>query len=149
MDRRHLQTTTDSRPVAGVRLMLGIIFLMTGAMKLLVPELSQAWHGQLVAAQLPFIELTRWSVPFIEIFLGAILLIGLHARLAVLVVMGIMVVATYVHIVVDDPTLFPLQPSAPIIPAAVILMSLYVLWKGAGAWSADLKSHHSSSRGNT
>jgi uncharacterized membrane protein YphA (DoxX/SURF4 family) len=149
MDISNLQTTTDSRSVAGVRLMLGIIFLMTGAMKLLVPELGQAWHGQLIATHLPFTELTRWSVPFIEILLGVLLLVGLYARLAVVVVMGIMVVATYVHIVVDDPTLFPLQPTAPIIPAAVILMSLYVLWKGAGAWSADLKSLHSNSRGTT
>jgi len=120
--------------------MLGIIFVMTGTMKLLVPMLSDAWLGQLVAADLPLVELTRWSVPIIEIVLGVILLMGLYARVAVLFVMGIMVVATYVHVIVDNPTLFPLQPSEPIIPVAVIMMSILVLVKGAGAWSADLKA---------
>ena len=52
-----------------------------------------------------------------------------------------MIVATYVHIVVDDPALFPLQPDEPIIPIAVIAMSMVTLWRGAGAWSLDLKSN--------
>ena len=140
MHVRNLQTTTNSTLVAGVRLMLGLIFVMTGAMKLLVPMLGEAWLGQLLAADLPLVEWTRWSVPFIEIILGVALLFGLYARPAVLAVMGIMVVATYVHLVVDDPELFPLQPSEPIIPIAVFLMSIYVLLKGAGAWSADLQA---------
>jgi hypothetical protein len=60
--------------------------------------------------------------------------------LASLVVIGIMLVATYVHLVVDDPSLFPLQPSEPIIPIIVIAMASYVLWKGGGSWSRDLKA---------
>ena len=94
--------------------MLAVMFLMTGPMKLLVPTLAEAWAGQLVAAQLPFFELSRWTVPFIELSLGAILAIGIFVRLAALAVTGIMVVATYVHVIVDDPSLFPLQPSEPI-----------------------------------
>jgi len=54
------------------------------------------------------------------------------------VVIGIMTVATYVHVVVDDPSLFPLQPSEPIIPLAVIAMCVYLLWRGGGSWSKDL-----------
>ena len=54
--------------------------------------------------------------------------------------MGIMVVATYVHVVVDDASLFPLQPSDPLIPLTVIVLSLYLLCKGAGSWSLDLKA---------
>jgi len=49
-----------------------------------------------------------------------------------------MVVATYVHIIVNDPSLFPLQPHKPIIPIMVILMSIFILSRGAGAWSLDL-----------
>jgi uncharacterized membrane protein YphA (DoxX/SURF4 family) len=120
--------------------MLSIVFMMTGAMKLLVPMLAEAWSGQLLAADLPFYNLTRWTVPFLEIALGFVLGAGLLTRIAVLVVMGIMVVATYVHLVVDDPSLFPLQPSEPVIPVVVLLMSAYVLWRGAGAWSMDLRS---------
>ena len=120
--------------------MLAIIFLMTGPMKLLVPRLAEAWSGQLIAAQLPFYELTRWTVPFLELFLGVVLAIGLFVRPASLVVIGIMVVATYVHIVVDDPSLFPLQPSEPIIPILIIVGSIYLLLRGGGSWSKDLKS---------
>ena len=74
--------------------------------------------------------------------IGAVLALGIFVRPAVVVVMGIMVVATYVHLVVDDPALFPLQPSEPIIPLIVIVLSLYVLWRGAGAWSLDLRATH-------
>jgi hypothetical protein len=52
---------------------------------------------------------------------------------------GIMIVATYTHLVVDDATLFPLQPSEPVAPIVVMVMSALILWKGAGAWSLDLK----------
>jgi hypothetical protein len=57
-----------------------------------------------------------------------------------LVALAIMVVATYVHIIVDDPALFPLQPSAPVVPLGVIVLVAYVIWKGAGSWSLDLKA---------
>ena len=115
---------------------------MTGAMKLFVPTLAEAWSGQLLAANLPLYSLTRWTVPFVEILLGVALLVGTFARVAVVVVMGIMVVATYVHLAVDDPSLFPLQPSKPIIPVVVIALSAYILWRGAGAWSSDFHTTH-------
>jgi hypothetical protein len=43
--------------------------------------------------------------------------------------------AVYVHVVVDDPSVFPLQPNAPIIPIVVIGLTVYVLVAGTGAWS--------------
>ena len=46
-----------------------------------------------------------------------------------------MIGATYVHEVVDDPSVFPLQPNAPIIPAAVIVVSIVVLIGGTGSWA--------------
>ena len=57
-----------------------------------------------------------------------------------MVVLNIMAVATYVHLVVDDPALFPLQPAAPIIPAVVTLLAVYLLVKGGGSGSLDLKA---------
>ena len=132
-----IRRTADNKLAGRIRLLLGVLFLMTGAMKLVVPMLAEAWSGQLLAAELPFYSLTRWTVPFLEMFLGVVLLSGVFARVAVLVVINIMLVATYVHLVVDDPSLFPLQPSEPIIPIVVIAMSLYILWRGAGAWSLD------------
>ena len=138
------QSTKKESYTAAVRLMLALIFLMTGPMKLLVPSLGAAWSGQLVAAELPLYQITYWGVPFLEILLGVVLAIGIFARPASLLVIGIMIVATYVHIVVDDPALFPLQPDKPIIPIAVIAMSIVTLWRGAGAWSIDLKARQGS-----
>ena len=43
------------------------------------------------------------------------------------------------HLVVDDPTLFPLQPEEPIIPTIAIALCLYLLWIGSGSWSLDLR----------
>jgi uncharacterized membrane protein YphA (DoxX/SURF4 family) len=132
--------TRAEKPAGVTRLILGTLFVMTGLMKLLVPVLAQAWSGQLVAADLPFYTLTRWAVPFVEVGLGIVLLAGLFARLAGLVVITMMAVAIYVHMVVNDPALFPLQPSEPVIPLVVIILAAYVIWRGAGAWSLDLKA---------
>ena len=135
-----VRSTREDRLAGTLRLMLGVLFVMTGVMKLVVPVLADAWSGQLLASGLPFFTLTRWTVPFIEIAVGAVLLAGTHTRFASLVVIGIMIVATYVHLIVDDPALFPLQPSEPIIPMIVIGMASYVLWKGGGSWSRDLRA---------
>ena len=133
-----LRKTTANKRAGGIRLFLAALFVMTGTMKLVVPMLADAWSGQLLASGLPFYELNRWSVPLVEILVGVVLGLGLYTRPAAVVVIGIMAVATYVHFVVDDPSLFPLQPSEPIIPLAVIAMCVYLLWRGGGSWSKDL-----------
>ena len=138
-----LRRTSEDKLAGIVRLLLALLFLMAGAMKLLIPMLADAWSGQLLAANLPFYSITRWAVPFLEAFLGVALAVGLFARPAVVVVIGIMVVATYVHVAVEDLPLVPLQPSEPIIPLIVIAMSAYILWRGAGAWSLDLRATQS------
>ena len=138
MDVTRLRKTTDDKVAGSIRWLLAVLFVMTGTMKLVVPRLADAWSGQLLASGLPLYELSRWSVPFVEILVGVVLGVGFFTRLAAVVVIGIMTVATYVHIVVDDPALFPLQPSEPIIPLAVIVMCVYLLWRGGGSRSKDL-----------
>jgi len=133
-----VQKTTANKLAGGIRLFLAALFVMTGTMKLVVPMLADAWSGQLLASGLPFYELSRWSVPFVEILVGVVLAVGLFTRAAATVVIGVMAVATYVHVVVDDPSLFPLQPSEPVIPLVVIAMCVYLLWRGGGAWSKDM-----------
>ncbi len=105
---------------------------------MVVPTLGEAFAGQLVAANIPFYGLSLYAVPVVETVLGITLLFGLHARLSAVVAAVIMVVAVYVHLVVDDPSLFPLQPIEPVGPLVLLVALLYVLWKGAGAWSMDL-----------
>jgi uncharacterized membrane protein YphA (DoxX/SURF4 family) len=135
---KSLQKTRASNTALAVRIMLGILFLMTGLMKFAVPELRLAFSGQLEAAGIPFHSLNMWAVPATEVSVGVFLALGLFSRLASVVAIMTMLVATYVHLVVHDPALFPLQPEAPIIPIIVIVLSLYVLWKGSGSRSLDL-----------
>jgi hypothetical protein len=47
---------------------------------------------------------------------------------------------TGVHLVVDDPSRFPLQPNEPIVPLAVIAMNAYLIRRGGGAWSLDRRA---------
>ncbi len=140
MHQLMIRKTSDDKLAGGIRLLLAMLFLMTGVMKLVVPMLAEAWSGQLLAAGLPLYSITRWTVPFVEIGVGVVLGAGAFVRLAGIVVVGIMLAATYVHVVVDDPTLFPLQPSEPIIPLVVLVLTVYILWRGAGAWSLDLRA---------
>ena len=137
---QSLRRTRDDRVAAGIRIALGIMFVMAGVMKLVVPTLGAAFAGQLAGAEIPFQELNRWVVPFLEVGVGGALLIGFYTRIATLFVFGIMIVATYVHLVVDDPSLFPLQPEEPIIPAVVMILSVYVLLRGGGSGSSDLRA---------
>jgi uncharacterized membrane protein YphA (DoxX/SURF4 family) len=137
---RATRRTQSDRVAAGVRIAVGAVFVMTGVMKIAVPTLGAAFAGQLGAAEIPFQELSRWVVPFIEVGVGGALMIGFHTRIATLLVFNIMIVATYVHLVVNDPTLFPLQPEEPIIPAVVMVLSAYILLRGGGSGSLDLRA---------
>ena len=128
----------DKDLVAGVvRIFLGVVFLATGYMKVSDLTLWEAWSAQLSQAYIPFYELTRQVVPFVEMLTGAMLLVGFFTRIWLLVVIGLMIAASYVHIVVDDPNLFPLQPHEPVVPLALLALAGYVLIKGAGVWSLD------------
>ena len=140
MTWQSIRNTRDDRVAAGIRIGLGVLFVMTGVMKVVVPSLGEAFAGQLAGANIPLQDLNRWAVPFIEMAIGGALLIGFHTRLATLVVFNIMIVGTYVHLVVDDPSLFPLQPEEPIIPGVVMILSVYLLLRGGGSGSADLRA---------
>ncbi len=135
----RMQHTSRSTVVGVCRVMLGLLFLSSGVMKFAVPALRNAFSGQLTAAGLPLHAFNMWFVPLAEVVIGGMLLLGLFARLASLMGIGMMAVAIYVHLVVHDPALFPLQPQAPIIPAAAILLCLYVVWAGSGSFSMDLR----------
>jgi len=121
-----------------LRLLLGFIFFMAGILKVVVPHLGEAFSGQLVAAKIPAYELSFYAFPIVEMVLGITLLFGFHTRLSAAIASVSMVVAAYVHVVANDPALFPLQPVEPIGPIVLILMALYLVWRGGGSWSIDL-----------
>ena len=122
-----------------LRILVGLVFFMAGVLKIIVPSLGEAFAGQLIAANIPLHGAVLYSFPIIEAVLGILLLAGFHARIVASVAATSMVVATYVHIAIDDPSLFPLQPVEPIGPLVLLAMLIYTVIRGAGAWSIDLK----------
>lgn len=117
-----------------VRILVGGLILMSGVMKLAVPRLREAWSGQLRLARLPFYGPTFQLFPVVEVAVGVLLVLGVWTRPAAAVVLLMMLGAIYVHIVVDDPSVFPLQPNAPIVPVGVIALTVFVLVGGTGDW---------------
>ena len=137
---KKLRQTSSNKWMGTIRTMLGIIFLMTGIMKLTLAEFGSAWSIQLIEAEIPFFAFNLWFVPTLEIILGIILFIGYYSRIGALMIIPIMSIAIYVHITVSNPAAFPAQPQEPFIPIAVIIMAVIILIKGGGNWSLDLKN---------
>lgn len=137
---KNLKPTLPNKFVGAIRIMLGVIFIMTGTMKLTLADFSDAWSIQLIEADIPFYALNYRFVPVFEIFLGIILLLGYYSRIGAVMVLPVMLVAIYVHLTVINPAAFPAQPQEPYIPIAIILMALIVIKKGGASWSLDLKS---------
>jgi uncharacterized membrane protein YphA (DoxX/SURF4 family) len=135
-----LRRTSHDRLGGVLRIFVGLIFLMAGVLKVIVPSLGEAFFGQLVAANIPLPGFVRLTFPVIEMLLGILLLVGFHARISASAAAVSMVVATYVHIAIDDPSLFPLQPVEPIGPLVLLAVLIYTLIRGGGAWSLDLKA---------
>ena len=67
----RVRSTRPEKVARGIRVVLGVLFVMTGAMKLVVPMLAAAWAGQLAAADIPLPELNRSVAPFLEMGVGA------------------------------------------------------------------------------
>jgi len=133
----QLRKTSNDKIGGALRLLLGIVFFMAGILKVIVPSLGQAFAGQLAAASIPLQDIVLFTFPIVEMVLGVLLVVGFHARLSAAAAAVSMIVATYVHVAVEDPSLFPLQPVVPVGPLVLLFMALYVLWRGGGAWSID------------
>lgn len=134
----RLRNTAENKLAGSVRILLGLVFVMAGVLKVVVPHLGEAFEGQLLAAKIPLVEINLVIVPLAEMVVGLALLLGWQARLSAGIAAFLMVVATYVHLAVEDPSLFPLQPVEPIGPLLLLAGLLYIMLRGAGAWSMDL-----------
>ena len=74
---------TSADKIGGVmRVLLGAVFFMAGVLKIVVPSLGQAFSGQLVAANIPLQGVVLFAFPIVEMILGVLLVVGLHARIS-------------------------------------------------------------------
>jgi len=53
--------TSYNKLVGSICILLAVMFLMSGAMKLLIPMLAEAWSGQLLAANIPLYKVSLWT----------------------------------------------------------------------------------------
>jgi uncharacterized membrane protein YphA (DoxX/SURF4 family) len=120
------------------RLVLGLIFFMAGVWK--VFQLGPLEHARKYF--LPFSDtfLPVWSlwlvgvtIPFVELLAGALLLIGLRVREALIALGGVLVIVTFGHLLREP--LFNL--TGHVIPRLVPL--LFLLWcpREMDRWSLD------------
>ena len=109
------------------RLVLGLIFFMAGFWK--VFQLGPLEHARKYF--LPFADtfLPVWSlwfvgltIPFVELLAGALLLIGLRVREALLALGAVLVIVTFGHLLHDPLFNF----SSHVIPRLALL--LFLLW---------------------
>ncbi len=138
MNTSKIRETNDNRIIGSVRIMLGIIFMMTGVMKIALSKFGTAWGLQLTEANIPLSGFVFWFIPVLEIVIGVSLFMGFFSRVAALIVLPIMIVGIYVHLTVINPGAFPAQPQEPYVPIVVFLLALVVVIKGGGSWSKDL-----------
>jgi uncharacterized membrane protein YphA (DoxX/SURF4 family) len=137
--QEKLRKTKNDKPAGVIRIIIGIMFLGTGLMKYLVPMAQNAWSKQLIQGKIPFYSFNLWFFPALEILTAFILIVGFFSRLGAFIVVSSMMVAIYVHVMTQDPSLFPFQPKEPIVPVMIFILGLFLVLRGGGAWSYDLK----------
>ena len=106
--------------------MLGIFMLITGVMTFFVPEFRGSFISQLAAAEIPLARLSLFVIPTLEAVAGVMFLQGIMTRLASLFTIFIMALITYLHLVVDEAPLYPLQFGLPLIPIVALVLSLFL-----------------------
>jgi putative oxidoreductase len=145
----HVLHTTAPAATILIRLAVGAVFLTEGIQKFLYP--AEVGAGRFARIGIPNAELMGPLVGIFEIACGALVLVGLLTRVAVVPLIGIMLVA----IVTTKIPILLGQDLGPFrvrelsyygfwgmahesrTGFAMLLGSLFLLIVGAGRWSAD------------
>jgi putative oxidoreductase len=137
--RRILATDAPAAAIL-VRLMVGAVFLSEGIQKFLFPDDPDRGAARFAKLGFSSPDFTSSFVGSFEIVCGSCIVLGLLTRLAVLPTITIMVVAISTTKI---PTLqkhgFWDMAHAARTDFCMLLGSLFLLWVGAGRWSADAR----------
>ena len=130
--------TDHSKTTILIRLMVGPVFLSEGIQKFLFPDTLGA--GRFEKIGLPPPEFLGTFVGSFEIICGALVLLGLFTRFAtipLIVIMMIAFITTKYPILIDKG--FWAMAHEYRTDFAMTLGSIFLLIKGGGYWSLDLK----------
>ena len=127
---RTVIATDPLKHMVIARLIAGAPLAVFGVMHLVSEE--AAMRPILEAANIPLPGLNAALAPIVEIVAGLLMLTGLLTRLGAFLGAITMIVAIYAHVVADWPNEPPM-----VIAIIVLAASLYLLWRGVGAWSVD------------
>lgn len=125
MDTRQLETVWAPRMLSVLRIVTALIFFAHGTEKLL---------GFPVADRVPDAFTMGWFAGVLELFGGALLILGLFTRLVAFVLSGQMAVAYFIaHL---PQSFFPSLNGGD---AAILFcfVFLYLVFAGPGPWSVD------------
>ena len=135
---KKVMATNAPPAVLLVRLMVGGVFLSEGIQKFLYPDLRGA--GRFAALGIPSPEFSGPFVGGFEVVCGALILLGLLTRLAVLPTIAIMLVAIYTtQLPVLEKEGFWFMANRIRTDYSMLLGSLFLLIVGAGRWSVDAR----------
>ncbi len=136
MKQPKIFITDELKTTLLIRLMVGVVFLSEGIQKFLFPALQGA--GRFEKIGLPAPEFLGSFVGTFEILCGILVLLGFLTRLATIPLIIIMVVAlstTKVDILINEG--FWAMMHASRTDWAMLLGSLFLFFRGGGAWSFD------------
>ncbi|MDF2457547.1 MAG: DoxX family protein [Cytophagaceae bacterium] len=135
---KRILSTDHAKTTILIRLMVGVVFLSEGLQKFLFPDSRGA--GRFVKIGLPAPEFLGSFVGTFEILCGILVLLGLFTRLSSIPLLIIMLVAfatTKSEVFLNDGFWELLHGSRT--DWAMLLGSIFLLIKGGGAFSIDLK----------
>lgn len=133
---RKVMVTTAPPAVILIRLMVGGVFLSEGIQKFLFP--AEVGAGRFVRIGIPWSDFAAAFVACFEITCGALVLVGLLTRLAVVPLVAIMITAittTKIPILLNDG--FWKTAHEARTDWAMLLGSLFLLAVGGGSLSLD------------
>jgi len=150
-----LTKTTNQKHIAIIRIVAGAPLLMFGIMHLTG---AAPMEPLVEAAGLPMPAITATVAPLAQLLAGLLLLSGAFARVGALIAIPVMLGGLVTNFKIPNdqwPTPSEIDPSILVMgqepgmltPLAivVILLSGFIIFKGAGAWSIDSKGAGSTS----
>jgi uncharacterized membrane protein YphA (DoxX/SURF4 family) len=135
----NLMKTKNDKWIILIRLLVGFVFLSEGIQKFLFPEIRGA--GRFEDIGMPAAEFFGYFVGSFETVCGLLILMGTYVRLAVIPLITIMISAiilTKIPILQNEG--FWAVAHAARTDLSMLICSIFLLVKGGGAFSTDLRS---------